>query len=139
MRPTISETGRFVAFDSAASDLLCGRTCGPHERDYNLVADVFVFDRELRSMRRLSLGPTSRHWWEPSLGPAMDASSDVVAFSSRHPTGASDVRADFDLFILRGNRPRGLHATATLLPDAVNERSVFTAPRGFPESCSCRR
>jgi Tol biopolymer transport system component len=119
MRPTISETGRFVAFDSGASDLLCGRSCGPHQRDHNLVADVFVFDRELRSMRRLSLGPTSRHWWEPSVGPAMDASSDVVAFSSRHPTGAADVRADFDLFILRGNRPRDLHATATLLPDAT--------------------
>ena len=76
-----SETGRFVAFDSAASDLLCGRTCGPHERNQNLVADVFVFDGENRSMRRLSQGPASGPWCEPSLGPAMDAGWDVVAFS----------------------------------------------------------
>ena len=100
-RPAISETGRFVAFDSTASDLLCARSCGARERDHNLVADVFVLDRKLRLMRRASEDETGRHWWVPSLGPALDASSGLVTFSSRQPMDASDTRADFDLFVLR--------------------------------------
>jgi Tol biopolymer transport system component len=100
-RPAISETGRFVAFDSTASDLLCARSCGARERDHNLVADVFVLDRELKVMRRASEEQTGQQWWVPSVGPALDAASGVVTFSSRHPTDPGDTRADFDLFVRR--------------------------------------
>ena len=36
---------------------------------------------------------------EPSVGPALDATGQVMAFSSRHPIDAADRGDDFDLFV----------------------------------------
>ena len=36
---------------------------------------------------------------EPSGGPSIDGRGTVVAFSSRHPTDASDKKNDFDLYV----------------------------------------
>ena len=91
--PAISANGRFVAFQSEASDLV-----RPSD-DFNLLWDVFLFDRETRRVAWLSTdsdGP----WMEASGGPAIDAAGEVVAFSSRHPTDPADSRNDFDLFVL---------------------------------------
>jgi Tol biopolymer transport system component len=96
-RPAVAGAGRFIAFQSVASDLTCAGRCPPAERDYNLVSDVFLLDRQTARMRRLSRGPGSEAWWAPSVGPAIDAAGRVVAFSSRHPTGPEDESADFDL------------------------------------------
>jgi hypothetical protein len=49
-------------------------------------------------MTRLS-GDREEAWMEPSSGPSIDATGSVVAFSSRHPTDASDKRNDFDLYV----------------------------------------
>jgi hypothetical protein len=89
--------GAVVAFQSDASDLACGRQCTPPIRDVNLVADVFVFDRVSRSIRRLSVGRSA--WMEPSIGPAVDGIGAVVAFSSRHPRDARDEGDDYDLLV----------------------------------------
>jgi Tol biopolymer transport system component len=101
--PALSSDGRFVAFQSVASDLGCSR-CGPGERDQNLVEDVFLLDRQRSRMRRLSEGPGRDSWWTASVGPVMDAAARVLAFSSRHPSGAPDDAADFDLFVFRVSR-----------------------------------
>jgi len=90
-RPVISSNGRFVAFQSEASDLVAAE-------DFNLLWDVFVLDRTTNAITRLS-GDREEAWMEPSSGPSIDATGSVVAFSSRHPTDASDKRNDFDLYV----------------------------------------
>ena len=59
---------------------------------------------------------------EPSGGPSIDAHGSVVAFSSRHPTDASDKRNDFDLYVA-----------------TVADRAVFTATTRTHLSASAAR
>jgi Tol biopolymer transport system component len=89
--PAISSNGRFVAFQSEASDLVAGE-------DINLLWDVFVYDREDGTMVRVSGDPDGA-WIEPSVGPSIDATGSVIAFSSRHPTSHTDEGNDFDLYV----------------------------------------
>ena len=96
--PAISADGRFIVFQSEASDLICAERCAPADEDINLLWDVFLFDRQTGMMKRLS-GDASEGWMEASGGPALDASGGIVTFSSRHAIDASDTRNDFDLFV----------------------------------------
>jgi Tol biopolymer transport system component len=89
--PGVSFDGRYVVFQSDANDLTEGE-------DYNLLPDVFIFDRREGVMSRVS-GDPDEAWLEPSGGPSIDDRGSVVAFSSRHPTDASDKRNDFDLYV----------------------------------------
>jgi Tol biopolymer transport system component len=91
-RPKISSDGRFIAFQSDASNLVA-------EEDFNLLWDVFLFDRTLDRIFRVS-GDPHEPWMEPSGGASIDGRGSVVAFSSRHPTDASDKKNDFDLYIV---------------------------------------
>jgi TolB protein len=95
--PAVSADGRFVAFQSQASDLICARRCPPAVEDINLLSDVFLFDRVRGLMIRISAGPGG--WAEESAAPQVDAAGDVIAFTSRHPIDAQDDRNDFDLFV----------------------------------------
>jgi Tol biopolymer transport system component len=103
LTPAISADGRFVAFQSDASDMACARDCRPASEDINLLPDVFIFDRLSGQISPVSLG---RHgpWMEESAAPAIDANGTVVAFTSRHPISPLDVLNDFDLFV-RGLDP----------------------------------
>jgi Tol biopolymer transport system component len=94
----VSGDGRFVAFQSEASDMVCAGGCPQSLEDINLLWDVFLFDRQSRAMTRLSTDPLVA-WMEASSGPAIDAAGSVVAFSSRHPIDVNDKAHDFDLFI----------------------------------------
>lgn len=96
--PAVSADGRFVVFQSTASDLVCARRCRGADRDINLVADVFLADRHERTIVRLSRDGDAP-WMAPSGGPAIDARGRIIAFSSFHPTGADDVRHDADAFV----------------------------------------
>ncbi|AMY09497.1 Tol-Pal system beta propeller repeat protein TolB [Luteitalea pratensis] len=98
-RPVLSGSGHLVAFESVASNLVCGKRCRPLDLDINLLTDVFVFDRDERSIVRLSSDSHSG-WMEASGSPALDASGRVAAFSSRHPIADHDTRNDFDLFVV---------------------------------------
>ncbi len=89
--PAISGDGNIVAFQSEAANLV-------EREDFNLLWDVFRFDRERGMMIQVS-GAPGAGWLEPSGGPAVDGSGSVVAFSSRHPTGSADAKNDFDLFV----------------------------------------
>ena len=97
-QPALSADGRFVAFVSDAADLVCAGRCPNHQLDLNLVADD-VFDTLTHALARVSGARARSPWWEVSTGPSLDAAGRVIAFSSRHPTDASDVKHDFDLFI----------------------------------------
>ena len=97
-RPAISADGRFIAFQSDASNLECGKRCAPEDEDINLLWDVFVLDRDRGVIVRESRDD-SGGWMEASRGPALDGSGRVLAFSSRHPIDALDQGEDFDLFV----------------------------------------
>ena len=96
--PAISADGRYVAFQSDASNLVCGKRCRPGTEDINLLWDVFVFDRHDATISRLS-GDEAGEWMEASRGPALDDSGQVLAFSSRHRAGDADRKDDYDLFV----------------------------------------
>jgi hypothetical protein len=91
---------------SEASNLECARRCPPDRADENLLNDIYLFDRGAGVFTRLSGGPAS--WWAASLGPYIDATGRVVAFSSRQPIGPDDLTSDLDLFILSRDAPTGL-------------------------------
>ncbi len=90
-KPKVSTDGRFVVFQSEASDLVAAE-------DINLLWDVFVFDRATSTTSRVS-GDADGEWMEPSGGPSIDARGSVIAFSSRHPTDVLDKGNDFDLYV----------------------------------------
>ena len=96
--PSISADGRFVAFQSDASDLVCSRRCPSSAEDINLVSDVFVFDRMTRTVAWVSTGRAGG-WMEESGAPAVDGTGQVIAFTSRHPIDEQDTGHDFDLFV----------------------------------------
>jgi len=95
--PRISGNGRVVAFESWASNLLCGKRCREAEIDENLLPDVYLFERTTERFQRASGARVA--WWTPSLGPGLDRTGGVVVFSSREPFGPEDLTADFDLFV----------------------------------------
>ena len=72
--PAISANGRFVAFFSAATNLVPGDTNG--------TADVFVRDRQTGTTRRVSLGPGGVQGDGDSVGAAISADGRFVAFES---------------------------------------------------------
>ena len=94
--PVLSADGSILVFQSDASDLTCER-CRAEDRDINLVSDIFALDRLTGAIRRVSAGRTG--WMEPSIGPVMDGSGTVIAFSSRRPRHGHDDRDDYDLFV----------------------------------------
>lgn len=94
----ISGDGSTVAFQSLASDLICAKRCAETERDINLLADVFVFERSSGAMIHASRDETGV-WMEPSRRPSLDHSGRVLIFSSRHPMDDEDVDNDDDLYI----------------------------------------
>lgn len=100
-RAAISASGAVIAFQSEASDMICGFRCGASKKDINLVADVFLFSTVDRTMTCLSAGRTP--WMQPSAAVALDATGAVIVFSSRHPVDAQDVANDFDLFVRFGS------------------------------------
>jgi Tol biopolymer transport system component len=96
--PAISSDGRFIAFQSDASNLACAKRCPADDEDVNLLWDVFVWDRDEDRITRVSEDSLGG-WIEPSIGPALDAHGTVVAFTSKHATDPGDVEGDFDLFV----------------------------------------
>lgn len=75
----ISADGRFVVFESAASDLVLDDTNG--------VQDIFVQDLQTRFTQRVSLSADGKQVSQPSSNPAISADGRVVSFES----GANDL------------------------------------------------
>jgi Tol biopolymer transport system component len=130
--PALSADGRFVAFQSDASDLVCASACPLDTEDINLLWDVFLLDRQARTITRMSTDPAGG-WMEASVGPAIDAAGRVVAFSSRHPTGELDNRNDFDLFI-RATPSHGQDEPRPRLNGAIQARARRRAARGVSQA-----
>jgi Tol biopolymer transport system component len=98
-RPVVSGDGSVIAYQSLASNLLCDDTCGPSERDINLLWDVYVYDRPVRRTIRASTG-RREEWMESSRGPSLDDTGRLLAFMSTHPSSPGDEGHGEDLFVL---------------------------------------
>jgi hypothetical protein len=73
-KPAISADGRFVAFDSNATNLV--------EGDTNGTLDVFVFDRQTGVTERVSVNSSSEQGDDSSNSPAISGNGRYVAFRS---------------------------------------------------------
>lgn len=89
----ISPNGRFVLFDSWASNLVSG--------DTNDVRDVFLRDRKLGRTIRVSVGPTDRQANGPSRGVAVSSDGRFVLFVSdaTNITSQADRNHNRDVFV----------------------------------------
>src|SRR2546425_1904657 len=98
-RPTVSADGRYVAFWSAATNLV--------EGDTNKVPDAFVYDRQTDKTTRVSVRSDGAQANGESARPVISADGSVVAFESaasnltpltvlRQPTDTNKVR---DVFV----------------------------------------
>lgn len=92
-QPTsISADGRFVALFSAASNLVAGDTNG--------VQDVFVFDRQLNQIERVSVAGDGTQGNVDSAQPSISADGRYVAFnSSASNLVADDTNGQADVFV----------------------------------------
>ena len=99
----ISPNGRYVAFDSAAGNLV--------KHDTNREVDVFVRDRKRHETKRVSVSSSGKQGNGESFGGAMSADGRYVVFDSgsrnlvNHDTNKKD-----DVFV----RDRKLHTTRRL-------------------------
>ena len=73
-RPRVSDTGRYVAFESSATNLVAGDTNG--------VRDIFVRDRTANVTTRMSVSSTGEQSSEVSFGAALSGNGERVVFTS---------------------------------------------------------
>lgn len=72
--PVISGNGRYVAFESFASNLVSG--------DTNRVIDIFVYDRQTASTTRVSVSSSASQATSHSFSPSISENGQVIAFYS---------------------------------------------------------
>lgn len=90
--PDISASGRFVTFESRASNLVASDTNG--------TGDVFVHDRRTGRTSRVSLGPGGAEGAASSRGPTISADGRYVAFESFAANlVAADTNGHADIFV----------------------------------------
>jgi Tol biopolymer transport system component len=97
--PALSADGRFVAFDSAASNLVAG--------DTNAFRDCFVRDRQSGTVERVSVDTAGTQGDSLSSIPSLSANGGRVAFQS-YATNlvAGDTNVLYDVFLRdRGTNP----------------------------------
>jgi extracellular elastinolytic metalloproteinase len=105
--PAISADGRFVAFESAASNLVPG--------DDNGVVDVFVRDREAGTTERVSIDSSGQEGNGRSDSAAISGNGEVVAFQSAASNlVAGDADGTQDIFV----RDREAGTTEAVSDDA---------------------
>ena len=92
MYPAISADGRYVAFHSAASNLVTG--------DDNWQVDVFVHDRQTSATSRVSVDSIGTQGDDGSYNPSISADGRYVAFHSAASTLVTgDTNGGFDIFL----------------------------------------
>ena len=91
--PTISADGRYVAYDSIASNIV--------PQDTNGERDIFVYDRAEDTVIQVSMGPSGAQGDRESITPAISADGRYVAFSSAAANLVSgDSNARDDVFVV---------------------------------------
>jgi Tol biopolymer transport system component len=109
-RPSISANGRYVAFRSAASNLV--------RHDTNHAYDVFVWERATGATRRVSIGRRSAQANSDSGEPTISPNGRYVAFQSEASNlVAGDTNLAFDVFVR--DRSAGVTQRVSVGPGAV--------------------
>jgi uncharacterized repeat protein (TIGR01451 family) len=119
--PVVTADGRFVSFDSVASNLVSD--------DTNNRSDVFVRDRQAATTRRVSVGSNGEQGDLDSLGPAIDADGQVTAFFSAASTLVPESGQSFfayDIFVRDARPPADLALTLSDAPDPATVRGTLT-------------
>jgi len=118
--PSISADGRFVAFDSTATDLVSG--------DSNGLQDVFIHDRQTGQTTRVSVDSTGAEAvGGNSIEPSISADGRVVAFLSNATNLVSnDNNAKTDVFV--HDRATGQTTRANLGPANVEANNFSSSP-----------
>ncbi len=116
---TVSANGRFVAFESAASNLVRGDTNG--------LLDVFVRDLRTGATRRMSVGRAGTESNGGSYGPAISANGRFVVFDSDATNlVAGDTNGLTDLFVR--DRWRGTTRRVSLGSDGMQADGFSDGP-----------
>ena len=89
--PWVSNDGRFVAFSSAADDLV--------PNDGNTSIDIFVRDRMKDKTRRISLATDDQERSGVSQNPSMSGNGNLIAFGSTAPFAATDGNVFADIYV----------------------------------------
>jgi uncharacterized repeat protein (TIGR01451 family) len=91
-QPSISSSGQYVAFESAATNLI--------PADNNGCSDIFVRDRQTNETTRVSTASDGTPGDEPSYAPSISADGQYVAFESASTTLVSgDTNGCSDVFV----------------------------------------
>jgi len=117
--PSISAQGRFVAFESVASDLI--------RSDTNHREDVFVHDLRTGKTRRVSVSSSGAQAHGNSFNPSISASGRFVAFTSWAPKlVAGDTKGFTDVFVR--DRRRGKTRGVSLSTSGAQARRDSFSP-----------
>jgi len=117
--PVLSSDGRFVAFTSAATNLVAG--------DANGRFDVFVRDRQAGTLEMVSLAADGTQGTSDSIAPAISADGRYVAFASAAPFVPEDTNGSFDVYVR--DRVAGATARASVASDGTQSNGLSLAPR----------
>ena len=91
-RPRLTFDGRYVAFDSAGSNLVPG--------DSNAKVDIFVHDRQTGTTERVSVDSSGTEGNGNSFDPSISADGRYVAFASQASNlVAGDTNVEADIFV----------------------------------------
>jgi Tol biopolymer transport system component len=118
LAPSISADGRFVAFESAAGNLVAN--------DTNRVQDVFVHDRQTGTTVRASVGSGGSEADKDSRAAAISGDGRFVAFQSNATNlVASDTNSTEDVFVF--DRQTGSTTRVSVGPGGAQSESAGTS------------
>jgi Tol biopolymer transport system component len=117
--PSISADGRYVAFESIASNLVSG--------DTNNTGDIFVHDRQTGATTRVSIGPGGTQANRGSLAPSISADGRYVAFHSSATNLVSGV-TNGTTHIFVHDRQTGATTRVSVASDGTEGNSVSIKP-----------
>src|SRR5436190_1935582 len=115
----LSADGRFVAFDSSATDLVAADTNG--------VSDVFVHDRQTGTTERVSVASDGAEGNAASVGAALSADGRFVAFHSAATNlVADDTNGTTDVFV--HDRQTGMTERVSVASDGTQGNNASSYP-----------
>jgi Tol biopolymer transport system component len=117
--PSISADGRYIAFDSNASNLVSG--------DTNNTGDIFVHDRQTGATTRVSIGPGGTQANRGSLAPSISADGRYVAFHSDATNLVSGV-TNGTTHIFVHDRQTGATTRVSVASDGTEGNSLSIRP-----------
>ena len=133
--PSISADGRYVSFDSCASNLVAGDTNGE--------SDIFVYDRDTDTIERVSLGSYGTQGDGGSTCPSISADGCYVSFkSSASNLIQDDTNEVSDIFVagplwITDSDGDGVPDDDDNCPLTPNPAQEDTDGDGYGNACDC--